>query len=147
MDRRAARDAGVHRPTLPDALGTGLAGPYTRGVPIYEFDVRTADDILWNVECDARTGLVSELEREVAPDDPAFADYRKIEESDARATVLAIHPGSSVEATEYVVEQDGTAAYEFDLLTPYGDEMKIEVDAATGEVTESNFELWEIGVE
>ena len=31
------RDAGVHGPTLPDALGTSLAGPYTRGVPIYEF--------------------------------------------------------------------------------------------------------------
>lgn len=122
------------------------------GTPIYEFDVQTDDGVIWNVECDASTGLVRELEREVSADDPMFTSKKKVEEADARQTVLDIYPGSTIEAREYVIEQDGSTAYEFDVSIPYGDpplgrEMKIEVDAATGEITESNFELWEIGSE
>jgi len=122
------------------------------GTPIYEFDMLTDDGVLWNIECDATTGLVSEMEREVAADDPLFTDYAEVSEDDARAKILQVYPGSEIEAHEYVIEQNGTAAYEFDVVVPYGTpplgrEMKVEVDAKTGEITESNFELWEIGAE
>ncbi|MBL26453.1 MAG: peptidase [Rhodospirillaceae bacterium] len=117
------------------------------GIPVYEFDILNGDGVTWNVECDATTGLVSEMEREVSVDDPMFTAKMKIDEATAKQTVLDIYPGASIEAHEYVIEQDGSAAYEFDVSMPKGREMKIEVDATTGEVTESNFELWEIGSE
>ena len=50
------------------------------GTPIYEFDVLTEDGVVWNVECDASSGLVSEVEREVSADDPMFTSKMKVEE-------------------------------------------------------------------
>jgi uncharacterized membrane protein YkoI len=39
-------------------------------VGIYEFDIQTADGKAWDVECNAKTGKVTEIEEEVKADDP-----------------------------------------------------------------------------
>ena len=42
---------------------------------------------------------------------------------------------------------DGTLTYEFDIQTTAGYEIKVDIDAITGEIEEANFELYEIGME
>ena len=42
---------------------------------------------------------------------------------------------------------DGSFTYEFDVQTNAGYEVKIDVDAKSGEIEEASFELYEIGME
>jgi len=42
---------------------------------------------------------------------------------------------------------DGTFTYEFDIQTNAGYEIKVDVDAVSGNIEEANFELYEIGIE
>ena len=42
---------------------------------------------------------------------------------------------------------DGSLTYEFDIQTNAGYEIKIDVDAKSGEIEEASFELYEIGME
>ena len=42
---------------------------------------------------------------------------------------------------------DGSLTYEFDIKTKTGYEIKVDVDAVTGQIEEANFELYEIGIE
>ena len=67
-------------------------------------------------------------------------------EADAKATALAAHPGTVVE-TEYEIESDGKASYEFDITEADGEEVKVEVDAATGKIVETSYEIYQIGKE
>ena len=114
--------------------------------PVYEFDIETKDGTVFNVECNAEEGYITEIEREVKKDDAVFSSLAKVSEQEARARALAIHPGKVV-ATEYEVGFDGSATYEFDIQSKYGYEVKVDVDAATGEIEEANMELYEIGAE
>lgn len=118
------------------------------GAHMYEFDIRGLDGSDWDVECNAHRGLVSEVEREVdSVNHPLFKAKMKISEADARKIALAIYPGVIVEV-EYEIEPNGAASYEFDIDTEIaGQEMKVEVDASTGEIVEANRELWQIGLE
>jgi len=113
--------------------------------PTYEFDIEAKDGNTYNVECNAEEGLVTEIEREVKPDDPVFKSMAKVSESDARKTALALHPGKVV-AMEYEVGSDGVN-FEYDIQTTLGYEVKVDIDAVTGEVEESNVEVYEIGNE
>jgi uncharacterized membrane protein YkoI len=117
---------------------------FEEGDPIYDFDILGADGIRWEVEVNAENGMIWEIEREVEKTDPMFTGYAKIEEQQAIDTALAMFPGK-VESVEYGVETDGSAAYEIDINLASGGEMNVEVDAATGMITEANPELWEIG--
>lgn len=117
---------------------------FEQGDPIYDFDILGADGLRWEVEVNAENAMIWEIEREVSKDDPLFANQAKISEADAVATVLALFPGT-VESIEYGVESNGSAAYEVDVVLASGGEMNVEVDAATGMITEANPELWEIG--
>lgn len=48
--------------------------------------------------------------------------------------------------TEYEIESNGDASYEFDIKTPDGKELKMEVDAATGKIVENGEEeIYQIG--
>jgi len=114
------------------------------GDPIYDFDIRADDGLVWEIECNAENGMISEIEREVAKDDPLFSKQAKVSETAARETALAIFPGK-IDSVEYGVEADGSAAYEFDIILSSGGQMNVEVDATTGKITEANPELWEIG--
>ena len=118
------------------------------GGHFYEFDIQGVDGSSWDVECNAHRGLVSEVEREVdSVNHPLFKAKAKVSEQEARKTALAIYPGVITEV-EYEIEFDGAATYEFDIDTNIaGHEMKVEVDATTGEIVEANRELWQIGLE
>ncbi len=116
------------------------------GEPVYEFDVEAADGNTYNVECSAVTGLVGEVEREVAADDPLFRSLARISLEEARKRALAVHPGKVI-ASEREIGDTGRATYEFDIQTTLGPEVKVDVDAASGEIEEANVELYEIGPE
>jgi len=117
------------------------------GAHMYEFDIRGIDGSDWDVECNAHRGLVSEVEREVDNvNHPLFKAKAKVSEADARKTALAVYPGEITEV-EYEIEPNGAASYEFDIDTTLNQEMKVEVDATTGEIVEANREIWQIGLE
>ena len=118
-----------------------------KGVPVYEFDVRSPDGTQWDIECDGNTGRIVEVEQEVSnADDPKFKAKRKVDEPTARKTALAAHPGK-IEEVEYEIEPDGAASYEFDIRTAKGTQMKVEVDATSGKIVEASEEFWQVGKE
>lgn len=113
---------------------------------VYEFDVQAADGKSYDIECNAKTGKITEVEEEVAATDSRFKAIAKVTEADAKATALAKHPGTVVEV-EYEIEPDGKASYEFDILEADNEEVKVEVDAATGKIVETSYEIYQIGQE
>jgi len=115
-------------------------------VGFYEFDIESADGKSWDVECNAKTGKILEIEEEVKADDARFKAVAKVSEAEAKATALAAHPGTIVE-TEYEIEADGKASYEFDILEADKEEIKVEVDATTGKIIEVSYEGYQIGKE
>ncbi|SFJ96296.1 PepSY domain-containing protein [Methylophaga sulfidovorans] len=115
--------------------------------PVYEFDIEAkADGKTYNVECNAEEGFIGEIEREVDANDPVFKKLAKISQAEAKEFALAIHPGKVV-ASEYEIGFDGDATYEFDIQSIHGYEVKVDVDATTGQIEEANIELYEIGME
>ncbi len=114
--------------------------------PVYEFDIEAKNGTTYNVECNAEEGFITEIEREVAKDDPLFVKLAKVSEKEAREFALAVHPGKVV-SNEYEIGQDGNATYEFDIQTELGYEIKVDIDAATGKIEEANIEIYEIGAE
>ena len=113
---------------------------------VYEFDIQAADGTTYNVECNAEEGFVTEVEREVSADDATFKKYAKITEAQAREIALDFNPGKVV-SNEYEIGSDGSVTYEYDIQTVTGYEVKVDIDAVTGEVEEANIELYEIGME
>jgi uncharacterized membrane protein YkoI len=113
---------------------------------VYEFDIESADGKAWDIECDAKSGKVTEVEEEVKADDARFKALAKVTEADALATALAAHPGTLAE-TEYELEADGKASYEFDITEADKEEIKVEVDATTGKIVEVSYEEYQIGKE
>ena len=123
-----------------------VEGKTEQGRAVYEFDVRSPDGSQWDVECDAVTAKVTEVEQEVnAPTDAPFAAKVKISADSAKAIALATYPGKFQEI-EFEIEENGDASYEIDIAGADG-ERKIEVDATRGTITENNPELFQIGVE
>lgn len=118
------------------------------GKPVYEFEILGQDGKSWELECDATAGKISEEEQEVAsPDDPLFKAKAKLPLEEAKKAALKAVPGEIVE-TEYEIESNGEASYEFDIKTKDGKEMKLEIDAATGKTVEDKqTELYQIGKE
>ena len=115
--------------------------------PIYEFDIESKKDgFTYNVECNAEEGYIIEVEREVSSDNKLFKDAAKVSIDQARVTVLNIHPGKIVNE-EREIGMDGSFTYEFDIKTNAGYEIKVDVDAISGEIEEANFELYEIVIE
>ena len=92
--------------------------------------MESKDGTAWDIECDAKTGKVTEVEQEVKADDEKFKALAKVSEADAKATALAKHPGTVVEV-EYELEPDGKASY----------------DATTGKIVETSYEVYQIGQE
>lgn len=113
---------------------------------VYEFDIESADGSAWDIECDAQTGKVTEVEEEVKADDARFKALAKVTEADAKATALAAHPGTLAEI-EYELEADGKASYEIDITEADKEEIKVEVDASTGKIEEVSYEEYQIGKE
>lgn len=122
---------------------TSVRGELEDGKVQYELDIAGKDGKEWEVECDAKTGKVTETEGEVAGNDPAFTSKAKVSLAAAVKTALAKYPGA-ITKIEYEVEQDGVA-YEFDILTKDGKLLEIEVDAVTGKVGDAEEVLYQIG--
>lgn len=114
---------------------------------IYEFDIRDEKNNDWDIECDRDSAEIIEIEEEVFnPLDQRFTKMKKIDLDAAKATALRAYPGEIIEV-EYEIENDGLAVYELDIDTTRGEEIKLEVNATTGEIHEVNRELWQIGYE
>ena len=115
--------------------------------PVYEFDIESSKDgFTYNVECNAEEGYIIEVEKEVDANDPTFRNAAKISIEQARVYVLEIHPGRIVNE-EREIGMNGSFTYEFDVQTNAGYEIKVDVDAKTGDIEEASFELYEIGME
>jgi uncharacterized membrane protein YkoI len=119
-----------------------------KGTSVFEIEIRTAEGEEWELTCEEATGKIVEIEREVPkPSHALFKPKAKVTEEAARKVALAAKPGKIVE-TEYEIEADGSATYEFDIEPAAGgDEWKVEVDASTGKVVETRLELYQIGEE
>lgn len=122
---------------------TSVRGELEDGKVQYELDITGNDGREWEVECDAKTGKVSETEQEVAGNEPAFTSKAKVSLDVAIKAALAKYPGA-VTKIEYEVEQD-SVAYEFDILTKNGKLLEVEVDAVTGKVGDAEEVLYQIG--
>ena len=156
----AGNDHGAFKPKAYDSLGKCVQKALAKydgeivkleyhvedKKPTYEFDIETADGKAWEVECNVKTGEITEFEEEVAFDDPRFASQVKVDVEKARATALAAHPGRIVEV-EYELESNGKASYEIDVLEADGEEVKVEIDAASGKIIEVAYENYQIGQE
>ena len=114
--------------------------------PVYEFDIESTDGTAWDIECSVKTGKITEIEQEVKADDAKFKATAKVTEADAKATAIAAFAGT-VAAVEYELEADGSASYEFDITEADGEEIKVEVNAATGKIDEHSYEVYQIGQE
>lgn len=130
------------------AVSSTESGAPAKGAALLELEVRDAQGKEWEITCDERSGKIVEVEQEVASaSDPAFKAKAKVTEEDARKTALAAHAGAVVEV-EYEIEADGSASYEIDIKPTSGTgEVKVEVDAATGKLTEVRNELYQVGIE
>lgn len=115
--------------------------------PIYEFEVK-GKDVVMEFECDARTGKIIERETEVSsPDDPRFKAQSTLSLEKAKEIALKKHPGQIAEM-EFEIEADGRASYELDIKKGNGQEVKIEIDAKTGDISEDDqIEIYQIGQE
>jgi uncharacterized membrane protein YkoI len=114
---------------------------------VYEFDIRDEENQDWDVECDADTAKVIEIEEETfGTQHPKFLKYMKISLEEAKTVALSKYPGEIIEI-EYEIEEDGVAVYEFDINTDDGKEIKVEIDAASGNIHEETLEIWQIGYE
>ncbi len=117
------------------------------GKAVYEIELKDANAFEWEFMCDAHNGKVFESESEVSSvNSLAFKRKMKVTEDDARAIALKAYPGI-IEETEYEIEANGDASYEFDIVNSKGIETKVEVDASTGKIIEVAIEEWEIGEE
>lgn len=115
------------------------------GVPHYEFEINTADGRETEVECDAMTGKIVEVEWENENMDvDAFLTNAKVTPAQAREIVLARVPGK-VEEVDMETTSTGVMSYEFEVITPSGDEVDVEVNALTGDIIEVETEVYEIG--
>ena len=113
-----------------------------KGQLIYEFDIE-GEGKAWDVEVNATTGKVNEIEQEVSSaDDPLFKAKAKVSLEAAQKIALKKYPGT-IKETEYEIEANGDASYEFDIVMKNGKKMKVEVDAATGKIVESSPEIWQ----
>src|SRR5450830_53020 len=124
-----------------------LEAELDKGKAIYEFDIKGADGKETEVEVEANTGKIIEVNLEVADaNDPAFKAKAKITLEEAKKIALALHAGEVVES-EFKIEADGDPSYEFDIKSKNGKEWEVEVDAVTGKVVGNQEEVYQIGLD
>lgn len=115
------------------------------GAPRYDFEIVGADGRTAEVECDAMTGKVVEVEWENDDMDvDAFLERATVTPSQARKIALQRVPGR---VTEMNLETSSTGqiSYEFEVMTRDGQELDVEVDAISGRVIEVERDIYELG--
>ena len=118
------------------------------GKPLYEFKIVGEDKHSWEIECDAATGELTEVERKADRNDTQFNAGAKVVESAARKIALKAHPGKVTSSEREM--QNGRAVYEIEIAAADGKELEVKVDAGTGDIlgveTESEEKtVYEIG--
>lgn len=103
------------------------------GKPQFEIDIKGDDDKNWEVECDAASGKINRIEREINPNSPEFKAKAKIRLDAAIKIALDKYPGN-VMNIEYDLEDDGEISYEFIIKTHAGKTIEVEVDAESGKL-------------
>jgi len=117
------------------------------GDPSFEIEVRDDKGVEWEFMCEANDGALYEVEQEAASaNDAKFKKNAKVTEQQAIQTVTGLYPGK-VEEVEYEIEANGSPTFEIDVVDDNGTEWKVEVDAASGDIIETQIEKWEIGAE
>lgn len=122
------------------------------GVSFYEFEIRgKADRLVWEVECNADTGEITQIERDVKADDSLFALNARVSLDEAVRIAKRRIAGRLTEV-EYEVSPDGRTWYELTLVTAAGRDHEVMVDAFTGEILgvdddEGSRTLYRIGLE
>jgi len=118
-----------------------------QGVASYEIEIHDKNKMQWELMCNSATGSIYDVEREVgSPNDPLFKKHMKVDKDAAAKTALELYPGKLVH-TEYEIEANGDASYEFDIYDHPGTTYKVEVDATSGKIIEVAIEQWDIGRE
>jgi uncharacterized membrane protein YkoI len=103
------------------------------GKPIYEFAIRTKQGETWELECDAATGEIVEVERNSSPNDPVWEKNAKLLAKQATDIAVKAHPGK-VKGTEREILGDGRPVWEVEIIDGSGKEIEVHVDARTGEI-------------
>lgn len=115
------------------------------GVPHYEFEIITADGRETEVECDAMTGKIVEVEWENENMDvDAFIANAKVTPAQAREIALQRVPGKIGEM-DMEMTSTGIMSYEFEVTKRSGEEIDVEVNAVNGKIIETEVEIYEIG--
>jgi uncharacterized membrane protein YkoI len=115
------------------------------GAPRYDFEIVDADGRKAEVECDAMTGKIVEVEWEGDNMDvDAFLERATVTPSQARKIALRRVPGKVVDMS-LETSSAGQISYEFEVLTRDGEEVDVEVDAISGEVVEVERDIYELG--
>lgn len=115
------------------------------GAPRYDFEIEGPDGRTAEVECDAMTGKIVEVEWENDEMDvDAFLQRAKVTPWQARKSALDRVPGKVTEM-ELETASTGQISYEFEIMTRDGTEFDVEVDAISGKVIEVEQDVYEIG--
>ena len=116
------------------------------GRGVYELDINTKDGREIEVECVIGTTELIDEEIEVKKDDDAFNNAVKVSAEEAEKIALENTPGKVVER-EYAFEGD-LPVYEFDIYSEsIGHEVEVEINGVTGEIMETEIEIYDIGVD
>ena len=115
------------------------------GAPRYDFEIVGADGRTAEVECDAMTGKIVEVEWEDDNMDvDAFLERATVTPSQARKIALRRVPGKVVDMS-LETASTGEISYEFEILTSDGTQMDVEVDAISGQIVEVERDIYELG--
>jgi len=121
-----------------------LSSEIEDGKSQYEIDIQGQDGFGWEAECDAATGKINRIEREIRANAKEFKSKAKIRLDAAIKIALDKYPGDVLN-TEYDMEDDGEISYEFIIRTNAGKVIEIEVDAVTGKLAGEEEVLYRIG--
>lgn len=123
---------------------TSLSSEIEDGKAQFEIDIHGNDGFGWEVECDAATGKINRIEREIRANSDEFKSKAKLRLDQAMKLALDKYPGNVLN-TEYDIEDDGEISYEFIIRTTNGKTVEIEVDATDGKLAGEEEVLYRIG--
>ena len=120
-----------------------LSSEIEDGKAQFEIDIHGSDGSGWEAECDAASGKINRIEREIRADAKEFKSKAKIRLDAAMKIALDKYPGEVLN-TEYDIEDDGEISYEF-IIRSASKTIEIEVDAVTGKLAGEEEVLYRIG--
>lgn len=121
-----------------------LSSEIEDGKSQFELDINGKDGYGWEIECDAATGKIKRVEREIRAHSSEFKSKAKVRLDAAMKIALDKYPGD-IYNTEFDIEDDGEISYEFIIKTDSGKTIEVEVDAVNGKLAGEEEILYHIG--